>query len=75
MTKLLEKAVQKASALPIDQQDAIAAIILDEIEDEERWRAAFARSEKRLSELVAQVRTEIGAGDVLDKDPSDAPVE
>lgn len=44
MTNLLEKAIARIEQLPTAQQDAIAALILDEIEDEERWDEAFARS-------------------------------
>ncbi len=70
MTKLLEKAVARATALPDDEQDAIAGIILLEIEDEARWQAAFARSPEALSRLADQARVEISRGDVLPFDPA-----
>lgn len=44
MTEMLEKAVAKVKQLPAEQQDAIAALILEEVEDEARWDALFARS-------------------------------
>ena len=51
MTKLLERAVKKVKALPEREQDAIAALILDELEDEARWDQAFARSRDALAKL------------------------
>ena len=48
MTKLLEKAFNRASKLPDSSQDAIAAIILEELEDEKKWETFFANSQKSL---------------------------
>ncbi len=73
MTKLLKKALERASALPDDQQDAIASIILDEIEDEKRWRKSFAHSQKALARLADQARAEIARGEVLPFDPASKP--
>lgn len=41
MTSLLKEAFDVASSLPADRQDAIAKLILAEIEDERRWDEAF----------------------------------
>ena len=41
MTTLLEKAVKKISGLPETEQDEIAKIILEEIEDEHKWYNKF----------------------------------
>lgn len=73
MTKLLKKALERVSALPDDEQDAVASIILEEIEDEARWRASFARSQQALSRLADQARAEIARGDVLPFDPDTKP--
>jgi hypothetical protein len=43
MTGLMEQAFAKASQLSDQEQDAIAAIILREIESEERWDELFSR--------------------------------
>ena len=48
MTELLEKALAEVQELPDSEQDAIAAIILDEIADERRWEEAFKRSQEPL---------------------------
>lgn len=36
MTELLERAIAQLKTLPSDRQDAIAAMILEELEDERR---------------------------------------
>ena len=59
MTKLLKKAIERASALPDDEQDAIAGVILDELEDEARWRASFTASQDALARLAGEARKEI----------------
>ncbi len=49
MSELLEHAVEKARRLPDVEQDAIAAIIFEEIEDEARWEQAFSKSQDALA--------------------------
>ncbi len=52
MTKLLEKALEKISALPGDEQDAIATQILAELEDEAAWAKRFAVPDGKLRRLA-----------------------
>ena len=73
MTKLLKKAFERVAALPEDEQDAIASIVLEEIEDEARWRASFAKSQGALAGLVKQAHAEIARDDVLPVDPATKP--
>jgi hypothetical protein len=73
MTDLLEKALRKAARLPGAEQDRIAQLILDEIEDKACWQASFARSQDQLAALARAVRKEIARGDVRDEDPSTSP--
>lgn len=54
MTKLFERAVEKTRKLPGPEQDAIAVRILEELEDEERWRRAFTRSQDALAKLAQE---------------------
>jgi len=54
MTKLLEKAFEVATKLPPEQQDALAAIVLDEISSERRWDEAFSKSQDVLSALAKE---------------------
>lgn len=71
MTQLLEKACNRLTELPELDQDAIASLILEEIEDEERWNASFARPESiaLLSQMAAEALAEHRAGKTLPLDP------
>ena len=62
MTQLLDKAISKATKLPEPEQDALAAILLAEIESEERWAETFGRSQDLLAELAGEARAEHAAG-------------
>ena len=62
MTTLLEKAVKKISNLPEPEQDEIAKIILDEIEDEEVWSNKFKNTQSNLSVLADEARKEFQTG-------------
>lgn len=62
MTELLERALAKLAMLPEQDQDAIAARILEEIEDERRWEESFARSQDVLERLADEALAERRAG-------------
>jgi hypothetical protein len=64
MTNLLEQAIAEIQKLPDSDQDAIAALILEEIADEQRWRATFANSQDQLARLAEKARADIQAGRV-----------
>jgi hypothetical protein len=51
MTSLLRQALAEAETLPEADQDAIAARILAEIEDERQWAARFAATNELQSEI------------------------
>ena len=55
MTKLLERAMAVAAALPEEQQNAIAAHILAEIEDERQWERRFAETSDEQWDALAQM--------------------
>lgn len=44
MTALLQRAIAETSKLSDEQQDAIASLILEELEDEAKWDAKFSNS-------------------------------
>ncbi len=54
MTELLKKVFDLASGLPDDEQDALAALILAEIEDDQRWANAFRDSQAALATLASE---------------------
>ncbi len=63
MTKLLERAIAEASRLSDEEQDALAARILEEIDDEREWDRAFAATtDAQWDRLAAMARREIEAG-------------
>ena len=69
MTKLLEEAFAEASKLPDQEQDALAAVILEELVSERRWDQAFADSADLLAQLADQALAEHRAGKTHVLDP------
>jgi hypothetical protein len=63
MTKLLEKALEKVSSLPQDEQDAIASQILAELEDEAAWERGFASQQGKLRRLADEALAEHRRGE------------
>jgi hypothetical protein len=70
MTRLLEKAFEKASELPEGEQDDFAAFILEELQAERRWSQAFQRSQDELAKLAQEALDEhrSGTSEKLDTD-------
>jgi hypothetical protein len=62
MTELLEKAISQLKTLPPSEQNAAAAMILQELEDERRWDESFSHSPDLLAKLAAQAMAEHYAG-------------
>jgi hypothetical protein len=69
MTELLERAISRLQNLPANEQDAIAAMILEEIEDDRRWDESFSRSPNVLAKLAASAMAEYRAGKTQELDP------
>lgn len=69
MTELLERAIARLKTLPTSEQDAIAAMILEELEDEIQWDEAFANSKDALAKLAAEAMAEYRAGKTQELDP------
>ena len=62
MTKLLQQAFSEAAKLPPDEQEALGAVLLEELASERRWSEAFARSPQTLATLAAEALAEHRAG-------------
>ena len=64
MSQLMEQAFLKAKQLPEQDQEAIASIILQEIESDRRWDELFARPESAelLARMADEAMAEIRAG-------------
>lgn len=54
MTRMLEKAFEAASKLPVLEQNVLARVMLDEIASEQKWDDLFAESEDVLALLAAE---------------------
>ena len=62
MTNILQQALTKLSQLPENQQEAIAYLILAEIEDEKKWAENFANSQDQLTQLADEAIAEFKQG-------------
>jgi hypothetical protein len=63
MTTLLQKAFTEAAKLADEEQDALAALILDEIASDQRWDDLFARSQNTLRSMAQEARAEYQRGE------------
>jgi hypothetical protein len=78
MSPLLEQAWQKVSALPSEDQDAIAAQILDRLGEEEVWQRFFTSRREEFERIAAKARSDYERGltkpleDLLDEIPHNA---
>ena len=68
MTQLLEKAVERISALPETEQDAVASVILSELEAEQRWDQLFKSSQDVLGLMAREALEEYRAGETVPLD-------
>ena len=62
MIDLLEKALREINKLPPSEQDAVAAILLQELAAEQRWSDSFAKSGEALEKLAQEALAEHRAG-------------
>ena len=69
MTELLRKAFEKASKLPAQEQDALASVLLNEIEGEQRWDSTLAETQDELAGLADAALAEHRAGKTDTLDP------
>jgi hypothetical protein len=66
MTRLLEHAITKLKSLPEKEQDEMANLILEELEDDQRWDESFAQTPHILEKLAASAMAEYRAGQTLE---------
>jgi hypothetical protein len=58
MTTVLEAALAKVAKLPPEEQDALGALLLDEMNSENRWSRTLAESQRVLESLAADALAE-----------------
>ena len=63
MLKIVEQMFQKITQLPVSDQEAIASIVLQEIESGQRWDELFARPNcpDILSQMADTALADVGA--------------
>lgn len=73
MNDLLQKAFERASALPTDEQDRFARFLLAELESAQHWAELFSRpeSEELLDRLADGALSDHHAGRTQPLDPDD----
>ena len=62
MTQLLEQALSQVAKLPASEQDAVAAIVMEELASEQRWTDSFAKSQDLLAKLADKALIDHAAG-------------
>lgn len=65
MSSLMEKALEKITALPPDEQDAIASQILADLADEEAWKRRFAEKRDIIRRMAQEALAEDERGETL----------
>lgn len=68
MTQLLERAFNQISLLPETEQDAVASLLLAELDSEHRWSDSFASSQDELARLAEEALQEYNEGMTLPMD-------
>lgn len=73
MNDLLQKAFERASTLPTDEQERFARFLLAELESEQLWAGLFSRpeSEELLDRLADEALSDHHAGRTQPLDPDD----
>jgi hypothetical protein len=66
MTELLQQAISQIQQLPPDQQDAIAARFIAELQDEQKWETRFVTTtDEQWDQMAAMVYQEIAGGETI----------
>jgi hypothetical protein len=69
MTKALQQAIDRLQHAPEDRQDALAALLLHELDEDERWGQSTAANSEKLSGLIRDVLEADRRGECEPLDP------
>jgi hypothetical protein len=69
MGRLLEKAIAEAQRLPEDEQEAVGAWLLAEMEADRRWEELFSRPAPAIEQLADAALADHRAGRTKPLDP------
>jgi len=64
ITAAFAEALAEAAKLPVEDQNYLAHLIMEDIAEEKKWADSFARSQDMLGRMAAQARQEIAEGKV-----------
>jgi HEPN domain-containing protein len=67
--QLLERAIQEARKLPEEDQELIAWVMLEEIEDQRRWDEAFSQPSEVIERMAEEALEDHRAGRTEPLDP------
>lgn len=62
-TAKLNEVIERLGRLPSEKQDAIAALVIEELASEELWDSQFARSQDMLDQLADAALAEDASGE------------
>lgn len=65
MSALLAKALEQVNALPTDEQDVIASLILESLADEAAWRRRFAEKREIIQRMAREAIAEDDSGETM----------
>ena len=66
---MLQQAIERLSQVPEDRQDALAALLLHELDEDERWSQSTAANQDKLRGLVEDVLAADRRGECKPLDP------
>ena len=69
MTEMLDRAISEAEKLSESEQDAIAALIIEKITDDQAWEDSFAQSQPQLAAMAQAAREQVRSGRYRDLRP------
>lgn len=63
MTTLMKKLIDQLQKLPEEEQDSVAAFLLEEVNTERRWDELFDNSQEELSRMADEAIEEFERGE------------
>lgn len=69
MTKALQQAIDRLQQAPDEQQDALAALLLHELDEDARWTESTAANVDKLRHLVKDVLADDQRGECEPLEP------
>ena len=69
MTTALQQAIERLQQAPAERQDALAASLLHELDEDERWSQSTAANSQKLNGLVQDILESDRRGECEPLDP------